>query len=693
MSGHVDLPAGGIVAVVGGGPSGAFFSLELLSKARAASRPVQVMIFERRQQGCVASPSGSSQWHGCNCCAGGVSPKLYDELAKQGLHLPEAVIQSRIEAITIQGFWKNIELEVPPDRRMFSVFRGSRPHGTVSRIHGFDSFLLGKAIEQGAKLISSDVRHIGRSRSGKPLIRYGPDGRELMEADFCVLACGINKQGCGAVREVSMLTCASDLMPGFQPPRTRKTLIFELAAKPEIPGQLRNSAFFVEYGSREVPLEMCSLLPKRDCITVVLIGPAVDRAESASQVRAVIAGFLQLPHIRQLLRPVMGVEPMCMCGPRMVVGSAKNVFGERISAVGDFVTSRLYKDGILSAHRTSAALAETVLKEGIDLESLKEGYGPTLRDFEINNRIAGIVFFLHRLFFSSSVLSRILYQAVITERKTTFAAERQLENILWRIASGDDDYGQIMRSMLRPRAIWAVLCGGAIVTARSYATELLFGLRWEGIGRFTTGVSIERLEAKRAKFRNLIVRESISLPQAPEFERMYTIKIAAPRKQILAQLENFGEANREYLRPRGVRISRVAGLPHEVGCVIRYQVWGFLEFDLQLEKLQGDHLAVYRVVNGFASGGILLFEIEPAANEVSLLSIYVAFNFKRGEGALSRAWWGIFRSLFPSFVHDVLWNHSLCHVRDLVENRSASPMPRGDEVAVSAEGESRRVNP
>jgi len=27
----------------------------------------------------------------------------------------------------------------------------------------------------------------------------------------------------------------------------------------------------------------------------------------------------------------------------------------------------------------------------------------------------------------------------------------------------------------------------------------------------------------------------------------------------------------------------------------------------------------------------------------------------------------LFRALFPSFVHDVLWNHSLCQLKDIVE--------------------------
>lgn len=642
------------------------------------------MIVERRKTASAIAPNLCGCWQGCNYCAGGISPKLHDVLAKLDLHLPETVIQSHVDRITIQGFWKNIELEIPPDRRMLSVFRGSRPSSISGKVQSFDSFLLEQAVAAGATLISGEATALGRSGEGKPLITCTVEGRELeLRADFCVLACGMNEhRHAGKGLKDPILNCAEAVMPGFVPPQTRKALIFELAAHPEIPGILRNSVFFVEYGSKTLPLEMCSIIPKRDGITVVLIGKAVDGARSGAEAHAIIHGFLKLSHVRRLLFPVAALEPMCVCSPKMVTGLATHPYSDGFSAVGDLVTSRLYKDGILSAHRTAAALAATILNHGIDQQSLDNGYGPTLRAFRWNNHCAAVVFFLHRLFFSSSVLSRILYQAVITERKTTAAPDRQLENMLWRIASGDDEYEQILRCMLRLRTFGAVLTGGLVVTLRSYLTELAFGLKWEGFGRFTTGVSLERLEEKRKEFRRLVVQAEIPTPADPDFERMYTIKIAAPRSLILRQLETFGEQNRQYLRPRGLRISRVAGSPHSKGCVIRYEILhSRLRFHLRLENVFEEHLAVYRVLDGFARGGILLFEIEERANGVCLLSIYVAFNFPRGQSKAGAIAWRGFRLLFPSFVHDVLWNHSLCQLRDLVERQVSATMSAHPEAA------------
>jgi hypothetical protein len=93
---------------------------------------------------------------------------------------------------------------------------------------------------------------------------------------------------------------------------------------------------------------------------------------------------------------------------------------------------------------------------------------------------------------------------------------------------------------------------------------------------------------------------------------------------------------------------------------------------LILEQIVGGHLAVYRVKDGFARGGVLIFEIEKLSEEVCALSIYVAFNFVRGRTWVTRPFWRLFRLLFPAFIHDVLWNHSLCQLKDIVETNQGN---------------------
>jgi hypothetical protein len=216
----------------------------------------------------------------------------------------------------------------------------------------------------------------------------------------------------------------------------------------------------------------------------------------------------------------------------------------------------------------------------------------------------------------------------------------------------------------------SITIGGAGVTLRNFLAELLFGLRWLRLGRFTTGVALERLETKRAAFAHRLVEYNLPVPGTFEFERMYTIRIRAPHARVFEQLGRFGESDRGYLHPRWVGIRRIAGMPNQRGCTVEYTIGTRpFCFRLCLEHVVSERLIVYRVQNGFARGGVLIFELEPPRPDTCDLSIYVAFHFRRGQRWFTRPGWWLGRHLFPAFVHDVIWNHSLCQLKDLVEEQ------------------------
>lgn len=658
------------VVVIGGGPAGSLFSLHLLRRSCQLHRHVKVMVIERRRQNLSQNGGCSTAGlQGCNCCAGGISPRLNDVLHGLNLRLPEEVIQNRIHSITVQGYWKNIELQVPDGREMVSVFRGMQPASRPDRQHNFDAVLLERALAEGAALISGEVVDVEYREGGRPVVRICAEGAEKkLEADFVVFAAGVNEAADSLGSRPSLARVFRRLVPDYRPPRLRPALIFELESPRGVAPNLEGHLHFVEYGSATLKLEMCSLLPKRGYITVVLVGPSIDALPGLAGNQRIIHEFLELPHIRHLLLPGTQLRTACVCNPRLVVGSARQPFGDRVAAIGDMATARLYKDGILSAHYTASALAETLLDRGVDRRSLEEGYAPTIRNFRRDNRFAALVFFLHRVVFSSSVLSRILYQAVITERKTSVAEHRRLEQILWKIASGDDRYEATFLAMIHPATLWSILSGGLAITLRNYLTECFFHLKWEGFGRFTTGVAKEQFETKRAVFRRELAECDVEVPEPLEFERMYTIRIRATCADVLRQLGRFGEADRGYFLPRWVRIRRIQGQANEVGCVIRYEVFADrFSFDVQLERIAEGHLLIYRVQDGFARGGVMFFEVEPAGEQFCNLSIYVAFRFQRGQTAITQLWWWFFQRLFPAFVHDVLWNHSLCQFKTIAE--------------------------
>lgn len=661
------LPDGATLAIVGGGPAGAFFAILAARKARALGKALDLVIIEKNSAGRDSCPAHIIE--GCNYCAGGISPNLFDILKRNGIHLPEEIIEGKAETVTIHGDWKSLELRVPKDRTMLSVFRGTRPQNRPARYENFDAFLLDRAVAEGARLIRGEALDISYAADGRPTVRYGepscPGGEsKTITADFVALASGVNQTPGMNLATDLFLGSLKNVLPGFMPPKVRRALICEMLADEEAVRPLKTEVHFVQYGSRDLRIEMSSLIPKGRWITIVMLGLSVDAAQAADRL-AIIERFLELPHIKRLIPKGASLRPACLCFPNMTVNRARGFLGDRVALLGDIVVSRLYKDGIFSAYTTAEALSNCIFDEGIGLPALTKGYAPFIRRFDRDNRFGEVVFTLSRLTFSRPVLSRIVYQAVLTELKSRPLERRRLANVLWKIASGDDSYGNILRSMAHPAAIWTIFWGGALMTFRNALTERFFGLRWEGIGRYQTGVAKEDFEEKRQA---LLRALDLSPLHRPEFERMYSIRIKAGRARVLREVGRFGDGKSGFFSPRRVVVRRMSGAANELGSTLLYDVSPrCLSFRMALEKIAGARILMYRVMDGFARDGIFVFGIDSNGEDACTLSIYVAFDFPRGTNALQRSFWRLFGLLFPGFVHDVIWNHSLCRLKHLVE--------------------------
>lgn len=667
-AGRLVLSDGATVVVVGGGPAGSFFAIRALRRARELGQTLDLTILERKTEVCFYRPVAFCSWEGCNYCAGGISPQLADVLRENGISLPEEVIETVATDITVHGDWKSIRLPVPEGREMLTVFRGSRPKQRPGRYTNFDSFLLHRAVEEGAQVLTAEVRDIRRSTNGRPVVGYRlatQEGEKEIEADFVAVATGVNRNPGMDLRSDPLFSALTKVMPRLRPPKVRKAVISEMQAEEDLLLSMEGEVHFAQYGSRDLPIEMSSFIPKGKWITVVLLGKSVDRADR-SQYLQIVDRFIALPHIRRVLPRGVHLQTVCACHPNMSVGAARNHFNDRIALVGDMAVSRLYKDGLYSAYVTGSALADCILTEGVDRASLKKRYAPVVRRFDLDNRFGRVVFLLSRIVFSNPNLSRVVYQALITERKTKRQQKRQLAGVLWKIASGDDSYRRVFRIMIRPASIWSIIVGGLLTTVRNYLTERLFGLSWKGFGRYPTGVGIETVSGKREEIFSVMGLPAPARP--PQVENMYSIRIRAGTDAILRQLAKFGWYDNKYFTPRFIRVRRTAGAANAVGNAIRYHVTpSWLSFDLVLEKFLHGRYLLYRVTKGFARGGILTFDIDTAKQGVSLLTIYVAFNFPRGTSLWGRLGWYAARLVFPAFIHDVLWNHSLCKMKELAE--------------------------
>ncbi|MDP7289038.1 MAG: hypothetical protein QGH94_13715 [Phycisphaerae bacterium] len=667
------LQDGDTVLVVGGGPSGAFFAIGLLKRAERSGRKINVVIIEKKKAlGFSGAIQSVCMREGCNYCAGGISPRLTDVLDQEDLSLPDDILQSEFESLTVHGDWKNIRLPVPKGRRMSSVFRGSRPHNRPERYENFDAYMLDKAADLGAKIITGEVHTIRYSDDHKPVATWWTDASkskaDSLEADFLVFAVGVNRIGGLLDKGDPLSQSLRELIPEFRPPKVRKALICELAADDNCLQLMSGELHFIQYGSKTLKVEMSSLMPKAGYITVVMLGQCVDRAAPSDNQR-IIQEFLELPHIRRLLPGKIDISPLCLCNPNMTVGTARHPYGHRTAIVGDLVFARLYKDGILSSYLTASALADCIMNNGIDKQSLARGYWPVIKRSRRDTTYGRIVFLLSRVAFGHRILSRILYQAISYERMTKPHSKRRLADLLWKMASGDDSYGRILASMFHPAALWAILAGGAVVAARDYVTEQVFGLKWKGLMRHPTAIPKEVLEEKHHHFAEIVDIEGPG--KRLEFESMYSIEIRGPEESILRQVGKFGDTDREYLRPRMVKIRRTAGQPNEIGSVIEYGLpFRWLGFSIILERIIDQRRLVYRVKNGFAQGGVLAFEISPVRKGINLLSTYVGFNFPKPKNPFRWIFWRMFKLAFPGFVHNVIWNHSLCSIKRIVEHEA-----------------------
>ena len=160
----------------------------------------------------------------------------------------------------------------------------------------------------------------------------------------------------------------------------------------------------------------------------------------------------------------------------------------------------------------------------------------------------------------------------------------------------------------------------------------------------------------------------IPLDSHPDFERMYAIKIKAKKKEIFEELGKFGEKSRNYMNLRAVEIKRLIGNPNRIGSIIRYRLKFLpLSVDMKLRQVVPEKALFYEVSEKFADRGKLVFEIKKTEDGNNRLVIYTAYDYKRGKGVVSRIFWWLFRLLFPAFVHDVVWNHALCTIKEDAE--------------------------
>lgn len=439
----LQLADGSRVAVIGGGPAGSFFAYFLLRLANAIDLRLEVDIFEPRHfaQGGPA---------GCNHCGGIVSESLVQMLATDGINLPPSVVQRGIYSYVLHMDVGSVEIESPVlEQRIASIYRGNGPRGGEDTSwDSFDGFLQQTCEKEGARVIHKLVTGLERNGDRRPVVATA-DGEEFTY-DFVALATGVNSN-------FNRLLSA-DFITGL--PGTSRTFISEF--RPD-PGHIQESfGDSMHVFLLDIPrLEFAALIPKGEYLTMAMLGEDIDRE--------LIARFLdssEVAHVLGRARP----PGVCTCSPLINVQGPARPYGDRVVLVGDMGVTRLYKDGIGAAFRTSKAAAEAALIHGVSFEALERHYMPACRAIAVDNTYGRIIFAFTDIFRKSRFARRVVLE--MTAREQSGRGGKHMSHVLWNMFTGSTPYREVFFRAIHPGFVFGLLRSFAVcVLSRSRRDE------------------------------------------------------------------------------------------------------------------------------------------------------------------------------------------------------------------------------
>jgi flavin-dependent dehydrogenase len=416
------LQDGSRVGIVGGGPAGSFFAYFLLLLAERVGLSLQVDIYEYRD---FSSPAPG----GCNMCGGIISESLVQMLAAEGIELPANVVQRGIDSYVLHMDVGSVRIDTPiHEMRIGAVHRGAGPRDVKQMRWGsFDGYLLSLAVARGARVVRGRVERI-RRENGRPVIELRDGGSH--EHDLVAVAAGVNA---GA-------KLCEGLDAGYEPPTTAKAYIREYFLGEEAVSSVLGSSMHVFLP--EMPqVEFAAIVPKGDYATLCMLGDDIDKD--------VVRRFMDTPWIKACLPEGVSESASCQCGPRLNVGRARRLYGDRLVFIGDSGVTRLYKDGIGAAYRTAKAAATTVVFEGVSEAAFRRHFEPVCRRIEADNGLGRIVFMATKVLQRSRIARRAVLAMTRGEQQRD-GARRRMSAVLWNTFTGSEPYKQILMRTVHP---------------------------------------------------------------------------------------------------------------------------------------------------------------------------------------------------------------------------------------------------
>ena len=429
---NLELTDGSRIAVVGGGPSGSFFSYFALDFASRLGIEIGIDIIEAKDFTCTGPP-------GCNRCGGIISESLIQMLSTEGIVLPSKVVRRGIESYTLHLEQGTTVIETPlKEQRIASVYRGAGPLNSVNTgYQSFDNYLLDLCREKGANLIIDRVIELVKETDGIIIkTRNSPEKKY----DLVVGATGLN---------ISSSQLFGSICPSYVPPETTRTYISEMfLGEDKIDAHFGNSmhVFLLNIPS----ITFGALIPKGQYVTLVLLGNEINMD--------VVEDFIGSTEVKSCFPPDIDIKEIthCNCFPKINISAAKTSFADRVVMIGDSSASKLYKNGIGAAFLTAKAAARIAIFEGISKKSFKKYFEPICTNIHRDNNIGKIIFFITKFIQRSSFLKYGLFSMVIKEQKKP-GDKRPMSGILWDTFTGSAEYRNILLRFMNPLLLLQLL--------------------------------------------------------------------------------------------------------------------------------------------------------------------------------------------------------------------------------------------
>jgi len=427
---QMSLQDGSRIAVIGAGPAGSMFSYFFLNMAEMMGLDVGVDIYEPRRF-CHRGPAG------CNHCGGVVSESLVQRLATEGIRLPDSVVQRGIESYTLHMDVGDVEIATPLlEKRIAAIYRGNGPRCSEPLdTHSFDGYLLDLALEKGARLIPRLVSDV-RREDDRMTVSCADQSSSTY--DLAVVATGVNSR--------LMETLESQTAEFARPERT-KTFICEFKLGRDVIRETFGPSMHVFL--LDIPrLEFAALIPKGDYVTLCLLGDDIDEN--------LMEQFFAAPEVRERFPGGEIPGHVCHCYPRINIRPARPVYGDRLVFIGDCGSTRLFKDGIGAAYRTSKAAAKAAVFHGVSAQAFHDHYAPLCRRINNDNRVGKMVFSIASLVQKARFARRGILQMTANEQQQTDSPQR-MSGVLWDLFSGSASYTNVFVRTLHPAYIGNLL--------------------------------------------------------------------------------------------------------------------------------------------------------------------------------------------------------------------------------------------